>query len=421
MTATEIFEAALGVNSPWKITSTELLPSQDGKRQEMHINVDFEAGADFCCPDCGIVLKAYDTKIKTWRHMNFFQYRCYIHARVPRTKCDKHGVKNVEVPWGRIGSGFTLMFESIILTLAQHMSIRSVAREIGETDTRIWRVLKHYTNKILPTRDFSDVKEIGIDEYSHKGHNYITVILSRSTAKHVKPRVIDIEDGKGLSAVETFNEVFKEFGGLNEEISSITSDMNKGFVNSMKNKFKNAELSIDKFHVIKNMNDTLNKIRRRESKDFSSVRNYSLGDTKYLWLRNKENLSLEKRQRLEELLQLKHLHTVIAYDFKLKLQAFYNNSKDRETACTYLEAITQDVSESTVPELRQMAKTLTNNAVEILNYFDGRKTNAILEGFNSMISIIKNRARGFRNMENFKNMIYFCLGDLNYPKALLMN
>ncbi|MDY5931233.1 MAG: transposase, partial [Candidatus Ornithospirochaeta sp.] len=37
----------------------------------------------------------------------------------------------------------------------------------------------------------------------------------------------------------------------------------------------------------------------------------------------------------------------------------------------------------------------------------------ILEGFNSKISIIKNRARGFRNMKNFMNMIYFCCGDLD--------
>ena len=111
---------------------------------------------------------------------------------------------------------------------------------------------------------------------------------------------------------------------------------------------------------------------------------------------------------------------MIAYNYKLRLQEMYENSKDRESACYYFEELTQDLQNSGIVELERVSKSLTNNAVEILNYFESRKTNAILEGFNSMISIIKNRARGFKNMENFKNMIYFCLGDLGYPKALIM-
>lgn len=67
-----------------------------------------------------------------------------------------------------------------------------------------------------------------------------------------------------------------------------------------------------------------------------------------------------------------------------------------------------------------VAKSLTRNAVEILNFFISGKTNAILEGFNSKISLIKAKARGFKNMENFKNMIYFCMGGFDFPTQPIM-
>lgn len=80
------FEIALGIQKPWKITDTQLTPSEKNPdRLEMHIYVDFEEGTRFPCPVCGEECQVHDTRERVWRHLNFFQYRCYIHARVPRT------------------------------------------------------------------------------------------------------------------------------------------------------------------------------------------------------------------------------------------------------------------------------------------------------------------------------------------------
>lgn len=258
------------------------------------------------------------------------------------------------------------VMEGVILALLQHMPVKTAAREVGEHDTRLWRVLNHYVSDALKERSFSDVKDIGIDEYSHSGHDYITVILSLPTGKHSKARVLDIEDGKGNDTVALFGAKFSELGGRDRAKSSI------------------------------------------------------LSKTRYLWLKNRENLKPEQRERLDALLELKNLDTAIAYDFRLRLQSIYENSEDRETACWHYENLVADMHNSGIKELARAAKSLIGNAVEILNYFDSKRTNAILEGFNSKISIIKNRARGFRNRENFKNMIYFCMGDLSMPIAHIM-
>ncbi len=104
------FETALSVHSPWTIDSTELTPNRLGNL-EMHVYVSFPRGAEFTCPVCGEEHTSYDTKKSVWRLLNFFQYRCYIHAEVPRIECSKHGEKTADVPWGREGSGFTMIME----------------------------------------------------------------------------------------------------------------------------------------------------------------------------------------------------------------------------------------------------------------------------------------------------------------------
>ena len=129
-----------------------------------------------------------------------------------------------------------------------------------------------------------------------------------------------------------------------------------------------------------------------------------LSNTKYIWLKNEENLTDKQRKRLEELLQVEYLDTVKAYDMKLKLQDFYSRYKDYDEKTIFdFENMALDFCNSTMKEMQKFGEMLVRNAVEILNYFDTKRTNAILEGFNSKISIIKNRARGFRNMKNFRD------------------
>ena len=129
-----------------------------------------------------------------------------------------------------------------------------------------------------------------------------------------------------------------------------------------------------------------------------------LSNTKYIWLKNEENLTDKQRKRLEELLQVEYLDTVKAYDMKLKLQDFYSRHKDYDEKTIFdFENMALDFCNSTMKEMQKFGEMLVRNAVEILNYFDTKRTNAILEGFNSKISIIRNRARGFRNMKNIRD------------------
>lgn len=189
----------------------------------------------------------------------------------------------------------------------------------------------------------------------------------------------------------------------------------------MQTLFSKATLTVDKFHVVKMVGEVVDNVRRRESNSRDKEKNSILKGTKYLWLASRDNLSEKQTNRLDELLSSGNsLDTIIAYKYKLKLQELYNDSHDFESACSFFEDLFLEMANSSVHEIRKVSESLTRNAVEILNYFISHKTNAILEGFNSKISLIKSKARGFRNMENFKNMIYFCMGGFDFPSIKIM-
>ena len=95
-----LFSAALGLEEPWEVVDVRF----DAERRRLDLRIDFRKGARFPCPECGAAgCKVHDTELRTWRHLNFFEHEAYLIARVPRVDCPDHGVKQVQVPWARVG------------------------------------------------------------------------------------------------------------------------------------------------------------------------------------------------------------------------------------------------------------------------------------------------------------------------------
>mgnify|MGYP003576031519 CR=1 FL=1 len=164
----ELFQMALALPEPWYVDRAEF----DAAARRLDLYLDFRTGGSFSCPECERAgCKAHDTTEKTWRHLNFFQHEAYLHARVPRVRCSNCGVKLVDVPWARSGSGFTLMFEAMVLMLVKSMPVADVARFVGEHDTRLWRIIHHYVEGAREQLDFSEVCRVRLDETAaRRGH-----------------------------------------------------------------------------------------------------------------------------------------------------------------------------------------------------------------------------------------------------------
>lgn len=410
----DIFAAALQLPAPWFIDSIEFREAVDNPSiRELHIFIDFKKGSKFPCPadGCGTACPVHDTQERVWRHVNFFQYPCYLHARVPRVTCSDHKVRLVNVPWARPGSGFTLLFEGLTMMLVQDMPVSTAAEHVGEHDTRLWRIVDHWVGKARERLDFSDVEAIGVDETSKRGHNYLTVFVDL-----MEKRVMFVTKGKDASTVSTFLEAFKQKNGVAEAVKIATSDMSLAFKKGIKECFPNAQHVLDHFHVVKLVNDAVDAVRRRESKEQPILKR-----TRYLWLKNFKSLSAKQQERLTPLSK-RHLKTARAYRMRLQLQDIYNQ-RDAELAQAELKKLIRWMKLSRIDEMKRVAKTLQENLSGILAYWQHQYSNALLEGMNSIIQNIKRRARGFRNEEYFATMIYLVCGGLDiaslcpYPRA----
>src|SRR6476659_5649526 len=197
MRDTDLFRMALGIEPPWVVTKSEF----DAAAKRLDIHLDFAKGSRFACPQCGTAgCPAYDSEDKTWRHLNFFQHEAYLHARVPRVSCKGCGIKQVSVLWARPDSGFTLLFEALVMAMVQAMPVAVVARMIDEWDTKLWRVIHHYVEAARERADHSDVTSVAFDETaSRRGHNYVSLFVDL-----VRRRVLFVAEGKDAGTVDAF-------------------------------------------------------------------------------------------------------------------------------------------------------------------------------------------------------------------------
>ena len=126
MRDTDLFQLALGIASPWFVATSAF----DAAKRRLDIALDFKSGSHFDCPECNAAgCPVHDTVEKQWRHLDFFQHQAFLTARTPRITCGKCGVRLVNVPWARPGSGFTLLFEGFAMALAMHLPIAVAALE----------------------------------------------------------------------------------------------------------------------------------------------------------------------------------------------------------------------------------------------------------------------------------------------------
>ena len=400
MVEAELFAVALGLQSPWHVSGIDF----SLEKRRLDIRIDFEAGGLLPCPVCGTPSKAYDSATKSWRHLNFFQYEAYLEARVPRVNCSKGcGTKQIEVPWARPGSGFTLLFESLLLTLCKEIPVAKVAELVGEHDTRIWRMLHHHIDKARSKADFSEVTRIGMDETSSKrGHNYISLFCDMD-----ERNLLFATEGKDSATVAAFKEDFEAHSGDAEAVTQVSCDMSPAFISGVTKQLPKAEITFDKFHVVKLLNEGVDEVRRAEVKE-----NEILKSTRYLWLKNRENLTAKQSNQFDDLSQL-NLKTTRAYQIKTNFQEFYS-MPDRETGEAYLKKWYFWVTHSRLEPMIKAAKTIKRHWDGVLNWFDSHLTNALLEGMNSLIQAAKSRARGYRSSRNFIAIAYLIGAKLEF-------
>lgn len=402
MNSTQIFEMALGLEKPWFITKIDMVKPESGGLGQLDIYLDFVKGFKF--PGG----KTHDTVERTWQHLNFFQHTCFLHARVPRVQSSEGSTRMVNVSWARPGSGFTLLFEAFsMLLIESEMPVSKAADIMDVYPQRLWNLFSYWIGKAHQNDCQSETTVLGIDETSSKkGHSYVTVAVDMD-----ERRVIYAVPGKGADTIDAIAGHLESKGCGREQIKQTCIDMSPAFISGILHNFKKASVTFDKFHVVKIINEAMDKVRKLERNEFAMLKGY-----KYTFLKHDNKLSEQAKQAKYDILTLL---PNIANAYRLKeLFAEFWTFKTKEEAGAYLSYWCDLVEESKIFPFIKAAKTLKAHWFGIVNYSETNLNNGILEGINSKIQLAKKRARGYRNINNFINMIYFIAGKLKFDYPL---
>jgi transposase len=404
----DIFSAALGINTPWYIKDIKF----DIEKCRLDVNIDFKRGTKFkyINKEDGIegVFPVYDTIKKSWRHLNFFEHDCYLNCRVPRIKTDSGNVRHVQTPWEGKSSGFTLLFEALLMQLIKEMPVNAVARIAKVDDEKLWRMLEKYIDKARTFEDFSNVSQIGMDETSKKKHHdYVTMFVDLE-----KRKTIFVTKGKDNKTVVDFCKDLQEHNANPEAITDVSCDMSPAFIKGIKNNLANAKITFDKFHIMKLLGEAVGDVRRAEA-----MENPLLKGTKWIFDSNRENMSEKNIQRLDDLeLKKLNLKTVRAFHIRENYQEIYK-ANSKQDFIRLLEQWYSWARRSRLKPMKNVAKTIKNHWDGVVNWFDSKINNGILEGLNSLVQSAKCKARGYRTFKNFRAIIYLITGDLDFTKV----
>ncbi|MCP4377369.1 MAG: ISL3 family transposase [bacterium] len=406
----ELYARILGIESPWQVSGVELSMSEG----EVAVQVERKRGAKSCCPSCGKQSPGYDSRRRRWRHLDTCQYKTILVAEVPRVRCEEHGVVTVSVPWAEPGSGFTALFEALVIDWLKEASISAVSRLMGVSWNAIDGIMQRAVERGLSRREAVFPTWIGVDETAfRKRHDYVTVVSDQEGGN-----VLHVGRDRKKKTLKAWYE------GLapeqREAIQSVSMDMWPAFINATLESVAGAEekIAFDKFHVAKYLGEAVDQVRRQEHKALMAEGYEDLKGSKHDWLTNPENMTREQKIRFKSLRDstLKTARAWAIKELAMSLWHYVSKTWARKGWEQWLSWAVR----SRLDPIKKVAKTIKKHLWGILNAVVLKVSNGPAEGINSRIKMIKVRSRGFRNKERFANAIYFHLGGLDlYPEGVV--
>lgn len=401
----ELYRQLLGLERPWTVDAVDLGPST----VEVRLKCDARR---LPCPECGECCSRYDTRQRRWRHLDTMQYQTILVADVPRIDCPEHGKRQIRVPWAEPGSRFTALFERLAIDWLLAANTSAVSSLLGLSWDEVDGIQQRAVARGLARRELEPVRHLGVDETSfQRRHEYVTVVVDAD-----RGRVLHVADGRGRGSLLEFFDGAPD--AVIEGIETLSMDMHGPYISAAMSRLPRCsdQIAFDKFHVAKLLGDAVDKVRRAEHLELRAQGDDRLSKTRFLWLRNPDQMSEKQSLRFEDL-RSASLKTSRAWAIKEVAMMTWETAALEEEESAW-ESWYSWAIRSRLEPIRKAAKTIKHYVWGIVNAMRHRVTNAMSEGVNTKIQWLKRSARGFRNRDRFRNAIYFHLGGLDlYPAS----
>jgi transposase len=391
--------------------STSLLYQSFGIRGYRQTGIEFIDGVarfqiqpnekTICCASCGsdnVIRRG--VKQREFRASPIGLKRTVIVATLPRVKCrDCGALRQINVGFSNPRRSYTKGWAKYALQLTRSMTITDVADLLGVTWDVIKEIKKDDLRKRFANPSLKDVRQIAIDEICiGKGHRYVTLVMNLDTGA-----IIFVGDGKSAQSLVPF---WKRLGRRRHAIEAVAMDMSSAYISAVRGNLPKADIVFDRFHVVKLMNEKLTTLRRNLYREASADDKAVLKGSRWLLLKNPENLSEERNEaaHLDAALKLNE-PLAKGYYLKEELRLFWEETF-RWPAQLFLRSWCNRAIATGLPPLKTMAKTLTRLEDGLLSYFDHRISSGPMEGTNNKIKTVQRQSYGIRDREYFELLLY---------------
>jgi transposase len=378
------------------------------------IGLRYRKNSKGLCSRCRKEAAAYDRlKERRFQFVPLWGYRVELVYRPRRIQCPEHGVVVELLPWADGKSPVCAPLKILLSHWARYLSWKEVSKQFKVSWRNVFESVEYVVDYGLKHRNLDNVTALGVDEIQYlRGHKYLTLVYQIDTSSR---RLLFI--GKDRT-VKTLLRFFIRFGKeRTQQIKAICSDLWKPYLKVIKRKAPNAIHILDRFHVMKYLNEAVDNTRRQETAQLKRD-GYEpiLEKSRWCLLKNKKNRTGSQISKLRELVQY-NLKTMRCFLLKEAFQHLWTY-KTHWGAKRFLKDWLNRAMRSKLPELKKVAKRLRRHEKLLLNYFSvkERLSNGIVEGFNLKAKLTMRKSFGFRNFKTIEIALYHALGDLPEPQ-----
>ena len=383
------------------------------RSRDMAIYLSVKAHKNGCrCPECGrrCKIKRIMPEPRTWRDVCVCGWTIFFVYCPKEIVCATHGRALEDIPWADAYSRVTYRLEFLIVTYSQLMTQKAASQLLHIPKSTFSDILHRIIERIRDGHRIRALRCIGVDEISYrKGHKYVTVVYDLERAC-----VLWVGKGKGRETIDRFfNEQLSDY--QKKQIEWASCDMSETFIGAIQEHCPNVYLVLDRFHIVKALNDAVDEVRKEEWRTVNGEERKALKGLRWILFRNHADRTKEDRKLLDDLRKSNrriHRASILSDEFD-----HFWDFKSPWAAERFLNRWSTSALRSRLEPLRKFVGTIRNHFQNIITFVNRRITNAAAEGLNRIIRMVKNRASGFRSVDAFIDLIYLTVGDVDIPAS----
>ena len=363
------------------------------------------------CPKCsrrGKIIRTLE-KPRVWRDVPVCGRLVFLVYCPREIRCRRHGRIQENIPWAGQHARVTYRFEYSLLIYSSIMTQKAAAELLKIATSTLSDMLHRTIGRIREGHRIRGLTHIGVDEISYcKGRKYATIVydLKRSC-------VLWVGMGKGRETIDRF--FAEELSAFQrKQIVAACCDMGQTYIGAIEHWCPNATLVLDRFHIVKALNSAVDEVRKEQWRIADKDGRATLKGLRWLLYRHSSNRKDEDVQKLRSLYMNGNRRIYRAWVLSDEFEQFWD-FKDQTEAGDFLDNWCQTAMKSRLESIKGFVKAIRKHKHRLLPFVENRLTNAIAEGLNRVIKIVKNRASGFRTLDAFSDMIYLTVGDIDIP------